>query len=171
MAAAVAAAASLSACTTDLASLVGRERVPPAAVVPLDDRVAVAARTTAGGVEVVAFRRDGSSWTATVIGGLTGGGPGANTVDLFGWEGDTGEAWNTFVFGSAEASVSRVTLEGLPAHGGRVIDGAWVIALRERGIEPQDLHWRFVDAVGAVVTEGTGIRLADTGPAGAIHRR
>ena len=41
--------------------------------------------------------------------------------------------------------------------GGEVIDGAWLITLRDKGLAPDDLHWRFLDPSGTVLASGTGV--------------
>ena len=151
-------AAIVVACSASLPSRVVDAGVPGAAIVPLDDDLAVAARTSDDHVEVVGFVRVGDAWTATVIGGSTLPPGGANSVHLFGWEGEGEWGWNSFAYGTAAASVSRVILDGLAGEGGRVVGGAWVIAIRAAGVQPRDLRWRFLDAAGAVVTAGTGIQ-------------
>jgi hypothetical protein len=71
--------------------------------------------------------------------------------------GATGEAWNSFVFGTAAPGTVRVELVGFQAQrGGRVVDGAWIIALRERDVSPQEIEWRFIGEDGSVRT-GVGI--------------
>jgi hypothetical protein len=40
--------------------------------------------------------------------------------------------------------------------GGRVVDGAWIITLREKDVSPQDLEWRFIADDGSIRT-GVGI--------------
>ena len=152
-------AAAVVACSASLPSRVVDAGVPGAAIVPLDDDLAVAARVSGQQVEVVGFVRVGDAWTATVIGGSSVQPGGANSVHLFGWEGEGGWGWwNSFAYGTAAASVSRVVIDGLAGEGGRVVGGAWVIAIRAAGVQPRDLRWRFLDAAGAVVTAGTGIQ-------------
>jgi len=152
-------AAIVVACSASLPSRVVDAGVPGAAIVPLDDDLAVAARVSGQQVEVVGFVRVGDAWTATVIGGSSVQPGGANSVHLFGWEGEGGGGGgNSFAYGTAAASVSRVVLDGLAGDGGRVVGGAWVIAIRAAGVQPRDLRWRFLDAAGAVVTAGTGIQ-------------
>lgn len=70
---------------------------------------------------------------------------------------ETGDAWNTWVYGVAPDAVSRVDVMGFDGEGGRVVDGAWVIVLRERDLTPMDIQWRFLDPVGAVLESGSGI--------------
>ena len=72
-------------------------------------------------------------------------------------EGETGEAWNSFFFGTAPEGASRVVVAGPGTAGGHVTDGAWVIALRREGVSPAGLQWQVVDATGDVMESGSGI--------------
>ncbi len=149
-------ATGLAGCGGELEALARAEGVDGAAVVPLSETQAVAARLRGATVEVIAFSFDGEGWSSQVIGSSQAAAQGS--VSLFGYAGDTDEKYNTFAYGSAGEDVSRVQLTGLAAAGGRVIDGAWVLALREKELAPNDLHWRFLSAEGGVLAEGTGIR-------------
>ena len=82
---------------------------------------------------------------------------GQGLVWLYSAGGDTGDEWNTYVFGIASPDVSRVEVEGVDGVGGQVADGAWVIASREKDLTPDDIDWRFVDPYGAVLASGHGI--------------
>lgn len=84
--------------------------------------------------------------------------PGTNSAHLIAYGGNTGAEWNAFVYGTAETTVSRVVLRGFdrPA-GGMVVDGVWVIALREKDVSPDQLHWSLLAADGSVIESGTGI--------------
>lgn len=113
-----------------------------------DGRVAI--------VAIVAIRPQNGEWVATPI-TASPGRLGTDSLHLVSYDGATGEDWNTFVFGTATPGTERVELVGFPdQRGGRVVDGAWVIALREQDVGPQDLEWRFVAGDGSVRT-GTGI--------------
>lgn len=81
----------------------------------------------------------------------------AGTVNLLSYGGDTGEEWNTFVYGNAPPGVSRVELTMTGGVGGQVVDGAWLIVLPDLDVTPDDLHWRFLDLDGTTLTEGDGI--------------
>jgi hypothetical protein len=51
----------------------------------------------------------------------------------------------------------RVELSGHPdQRGGTVVDGAWVIALRDKDVRPGDVEWHFIAGDGTVRT-GVGI--------------
>lgn len=109
-----------------------------------------------GRVAIVAIRPQNGEWVATPI-TASPGRLGTDSLHLVSYDGATGEDWNTFVFGTATPGTERVELAGFPAQrGGAVVDGAWVIALREQDIGPQDLEWRFVAEDGSVRT-GVGI--------------
>jgi hypothetical protein len=137
-------------------AVVARAGVRGEAVVRLEARYAVAARTVGSGAEVLAFlESDDGEWSVQQLASAELAGP--NGVQMISYGGETGETWNTFVYGVAGGEVSRVVLDGRPGAGGQVIDGAWVIALRERDLEPGDIHWRFLSARGGVVASGTGI--------------
>lgn len=82
---------------------------------------------------------------------------GVNSARLYTLDGDTGVEWNTFVYGAAAPGVARVEIDRPGAVGGEVIDGAWLITLRDKGLAPDDLHWRFLDPSGTVLASGTGV--------------
>ncbi|HET6380657.1 MAG TPA: hypothetical protein VFH63_06425 [candidate division Zixibacteria bacterium] len=126
------------------------------AVVRLGPDYAVAARALPGGAEVIGFlRQENGEWTAQQLASSELAGP--NGVQMVSYGGETGEEWNTFVYGVAAREVSRVVLEGRLGEGGQVIGGAWVVALRERDLGPRDIHWRFLSARGGVLASGSGI--------------
>lgn len=79
------------------------------------------------------------------------------TFNLNTSSGNTGMEWNTVFFGTAPANVSRVVVDGFDAEGGQVVGRVWVVMLRDKGVQPQDLRWRFIDAAGKTVLRGTGI--------------
>jgi len=146
----------LAGCASDLGSIARAVSIDPAALVPLSDTFAVAAHRNASGVDVVAFLKDrDGNWAPQVI---ASGGGGAITAHLFTMGGQTGEEWNSFLYGTAPDSASRVTVGGFHAVGGRVTDGAWVLALRQKDARPALLSWSVTDANGAVVESGIGIR-------------
>ena len=155
MAAGILAGAS-SCLPTSLEHAVSSERVSPAAIVRLSmDRAAVARRDDTA-VEVIEFREEDGAWVTQPLAGFTIG-PAASSLNLVSLDGQTGDEWNTWVYGTAPETVSRVDLNGLDGEGGRVVDGAWVIVLRERGLTPADIEWAFLDAFGATVESGVGI--------------
>lgn len=145
----------LAGCASDLESIARASSVEPAALVRLSETFAVAAHRSASGVDVVAFRRDSDgNWAPQVIAGGAGG---AITAHLITMGGQTGEEWNSFLYGTAPVTASRVTVAGLHAAGGRVNDGAWVLALRQRDAHPGVLSWSVTDADGVVIGSGTGV--------------
>ena len=80
-----------------------------------------------------------------------------DSLHLISCGGATGEGWNTFVFGTAAPGTLRVELPNFPdQRGGTVVDGAWIIALREKDLTPQDIEWRFIGSDGEV-RSGVGI--------------
>lgn len=109
-----------------------------------------------GRVGIVAIRLLDGAWVATPI-TASPGRIGTDSLHLVSYGGATGEDWNTFVFGTAAPGTERVELAGFPdQRGGRVVDGAWIVALRERDVGPGDLEWRFIAGDGSVRT-GAGI--------------
>jgi hypothetical protein len=129
--------------------------VDPASVVDLGN-AAVAPSIGPAGISIVAIRERDGEWVVSPI--TTSPGPvGADSLHLVSYGGATGEAWNSFVFGTAAPGTVRVELAGFRGQrGGRVIDGAWIIALRERDVSPQEIEWRFIGEDGSVRT-GIGI--------------
>ena len=129
----------------------------PAAVVRLAENLAIAARNDGGRVRVIEFRMDEEErWvTREIAASDDGGGP--SSAHLFSSGGETGEEWNSFFYGTAPPSVSRVTVDGFQAEGGQVVEGAWVVALREKDANPDQVRWEFLDAFGGVIDSGTGI--------------
>jgi hypothetical protein len=82
---------------------------------------------------------------------------GTDSLHLFSYDGETGEAWNTFVYGTAAPGTVRVRLTGFPdQRGGTVVGGGWIIVLREKGLGPDDIEWAFVAGDGTV-RSGIGI--------------
>lgn len=127
--------------------------VPQGAVLRLDDAY-VAARVAGQGVEVLALPDSVGKVRSLTLGNAP---IDANSAHLLSYGGDTGSEWNTFFYGTAAEGVSRIELGRPGAIGGAVVDGAWLIALPDRDLMPQDISWRFLDADGAVVLEGSGI--------------
>lgn len=153
-------AAALSGCADDLGSVAQQAGIAMSAIVRLDERLAVAARSDAGGgVEVLALTADGEDgWTAEIIAGDTDGDEnGPVSADFVSLGGDTGDDWNAFLFGTAAGGASRVVVDGVNAAGGQVADGAWVLAFRSGDLQPQQLHWKVLDATGALMASGTGV--------------
>lgn len=151
----VAATVILAGCTSDLGSIARAASIDPAAVTRLSETFAVAVRRTGSGVEVVALQRDrDGTWAAQVIASGTGG---AISAHLMTMGGQTGEEWNSFLYGTAPVTASRVTVSGPMAAVGRVSDGAWILALRQKDVRPSLLSWSVTDANGFVVASGTGV--------------
>jgi len=130
----------------------------PDSLVRLSMDQAVAAMADGPRVAVLHFQRgrDNEGWTVQEIAGATHGGAEAS-VHLFTLGGESGEEWNSYVFGTAPAEVSQVELDGFTGAGGQVVDGVWVLALREKDLTPDQVEWRFLDALGRVVTSGSGV--------------
>ncbi len=154
----LAAVAALVACSQpELDDLVRDAAVKPEALVRLSDSVAVAAKPIGDGARVLYFHEvEDGGWQAQEIGRSSAGSTSGSLALVTGGGEAVGE-WNSFVFGTAREEVSRVLLTGFDGEGGQVVDGAWVIALRDQELTPNDLHWTFVDAFGAVLDSGTGI--------------
>lgn len=139
----------------DLGSVAQRQGISAPALVRLSDGFAVAARPAGNRVDVVAFVADhGDGWSAEVI---AGGSNGEMTANLVTMAGETGQEWNSFLFGSAPNGASRVVVDTLGATGGQVVGGAWVLALRVRDVAPHQLTWRVLDPIGGVITSGAGL--------------
>ena len=153
----------LAACAaTTLEEQVRAEGLAPAAVVRLEDDLAVVAVRDAGQVRVMEFAQTASgTWTKEPI-ATSATGTGASSAHLLSSGGDTGTEWNSYFYGTAPPSVSRVVLEDFDAVGGQVVDGAWVLVLREEDLTPDDMRWTFVDAVKRVIESGTGILPPDS---------
>lgn len=154
----VAIALYLLACRTgsDAVEAATRLGIDPAAVVDVDTAVLAPAVGTDGVVSIVAIRQVEGAWVTTPLTSSPGS-RGADSVHLFSYDGATGTDWNAIVFGTAAPGTVRVELDGFPdQRGGSVIGGTWIIALREKGLEPDDIEWRFIDEDGAVRT-GVGI--------------
>ena len=130
--------------------------IDPAAVVDVGTAGVAPMIESDGRVAIVAIRVQDGQWVSTPI-TASSGRAGTDSLHLVSYAGATGEDWNTFVFGTAAPGTERVELAGFPdQRGGRIVDGAWVIALREQDVGPQDLEWRFNAGDGSVRT-GVGI--------------
>ncbi len=137
--------------------------VKPAAVVRLDDGAAAAALARDGRIEVWVARREGGEVRVQSIAGSGGAVPLLeDRVHLASHGGDTGQAWSTLVYGTAEPGTARVQLDGFEGLGGQVVDGAWLIVLREKDVTSAQLHWRFLGSDGSVRREGSGLRTCTT---------
>jgi hypothetical protein len=154
----LAVAASLSACfgASSLGDLIRNQRVPADAVVRLSADQAVGAKRDGSQVLVLNFANTLQGWQVHQIASDSAG-SGSGSLHLLTLAGQTGLEWNTFVYGTAPAQVSRVKLSGFDYEGGQVADGAWVVVLQGHDLTPQDLRWEFVGATGAVIQSGDGI--------------
>lgn len=113
-----------------------------------------------GRVSVVVVHQRNGEWVADPITSSTGP-ANADSLHLITYGGATGDEWNTFVFGTAAPGTLRVELANFPdQRGGTVVDGAWIIALREKDLTPQDIEWRFIGVDGEA-RSGVGIFPAD----------
>jgi hypothetical protein len=109
-----------------------------------------------GSVSIIAVHQRDGEWLSNPI-TTSPGQAGTDSLHLLTYGGATEEDWNTFVFGTAAPGTARVELSGFADHrGGIVVGGAWIIALREMDLSPQDMHWRFVNEDGSS-RSGTGI--------------
>lgn len=130
--------------------------IDPAAIVDVGTAALAPVVGSHGDVSIVAIHQRDGDWVSSPL-TSSAGPPGADSLHLFSYDGATGEEWNTFVFGTAAPGSTRVELSGFPdQRGGTVVGGAWIIALREKGVDPQDIGWRFIAADGTVRT-GVGI--------------
>ena len=130
--------------------------IDPATVVDVGTAALAPTVGSDGKVTIVAIHRQDGEWVTSSLTSSPGPG-GADSLHLFSYDGETGEEWNSFVYGTAAPGTVRVELEGFPdQRGGLVVGGAWIIALREKGMGPQDIKWRFIGDDGAVRT-GNGI--------------
>lgn len=128
--------------------------VPDEAVVHLDD--AAAAAVVEGGSVKVLVARPGTSSPSPITSGAASAG--VASVRLMSYGGETGEVYNTFVYGMAPAGAASVSLSWpVDALGGHVWDGAWLIVLKDKDVLPEQLHWQFKAADGSVVAAGDGI--------------
>lgn len=125
--------------------------VPESAIVDVgDDRAA--ARLADGNVQVLVETSDGVSIITS-----SPARRGETTVNLMSYGGDTKEEWNTFVYGTAPNEVDRVELDWPGAVGGDVVDGAWLIALTDKDVTPDQLRWLLLGDTGVEIGSGTGI--------------
>lgn len=148
----------LSSCgSPSLGQLAETEGVAPDAIVRVEDDLAFAARVSDGRITVLSFDGSEGTWVAEAIAGASVAEPGT-TVGLFTLGGETGERWNTWVYGTASSSASRVALGGFDGEGGQVADGAWLIVLEDKDVAARDLEWSVLDALGAILDSGTGIQ-------------
>lgn len=79
------------------------------------------------------------------------------TVHLFSMGGDTGRSFNSFVFGIAPPGAASVKLASVNGVGGDIRDGLYVIALREKSVVPDQLHWIFASSSGVTISSGTNV--------------
>jgi hypothetical protein len=145
----------LAGCRADLGAVARDEGISADAIVRLDDTFAVAAQRAGSRVEVVALLRTADDeWETQVI---ASGRTDEVSAHLVSAGGDTGDEWNSYLFGTAPASASRVVVAEFASSGGQVTDGAWVLAFREKDLHPDQLSWSVLDATGAILHSGSGI--------------
>jgi hypothetical protein len=128
--------------------------VPDGAVVHLGDSDAAA--VLEGGLVELLVAVHGQQDLRTITSGA--GRAGVLSVRLLAYGGDTSEQYNSFVYGTAPAGATSVSLSW-PADdvGGQVWGGAWLIALPEEDVTPDQLHWQFKAADGSVIASGDGV--------------
>jgi len=137
---------------------IATEALPADQVTLLSSDRAIGVRYRFGRLDLVSLTRDpGGRWVARIL-TSTRASRGQDSLHLISYGGtDTGEEWNTYVYGTAGPGVDHVALEGFPeARGGKVASGVWVIALREKDVTPAAIRWKFVATDGSV-TSGEGI--------------
>ncbi len=136
---------------------ISSDAIPSDQVTLLSNGQSFGARLAAGHLDLVSLTRDWQgSWVAHIL-TSTRATIGQDSLHLVSHGGNTGEEWNSFVYGTASPGVDHVTLEGFPeARGGKVTNGVWAIALREKEVTPADIHWQFVASDGSM-TSGEGI--------------
>lgn len=138
------------------AGAAARFGLEPAAVVDIGGAAVAVVNEADGTVSIVAISERGGEWVTSPLTSSRGR-PGHDSLHLFSYDGATGEAWNTFVYGTAAPGTVRVRLTGFPdQRGGTVVGGAWIIVFREKGIEPDDIEWAF-EADDGTVRTGIGI--------------
>lgn len=151
------AVAAIAGCTgQSINQLVAADGLPSAALAHLGRDRAVAAKRDGDLVQVIEYRQEGSAWVRQVL-ATSQIADAEASLDLLSLGGDTGDEWNTWIYGAAPEEASRVEVTGFDGEGGRVIDGAWVLVLRQRDLTPADIEWRFLDPLGTVLESGTGI--------------
>ncbi len=126
--------------------------VHPAAVVDIGDSRA-AARAHNRKVEVLVLH-DGLVSVVTSSPAV----PGKAAVRLISYGGHELDAFNSFVYGTADPRIAKVAVHMAGAMGGNVVDGAWLVALPQPDVLPDQIHWQMLDASGTVHDEGVGIR-------------
>jgi hypothetical protein len=130
--------------------------VEPSAIVEIGDEAVAPIVGTDGHVSVLVIHERAGKWVASPITSSPGR-RGTDSLHLISYDGETGDAWNTFVYGTAAPGTVRVRLAGFPdQRGGMVVGGGWIIALREKGLGPDDIEWAF-EADDGTVRTGTGI--------------
>jgi hypothetical protein len=127
--------------------------VAPAAVVAIAPDAA-AARIEGTRLEVLIAPAGGASIRAITSSYATRG---RTSVNLLSYGGETGDEWNTFVYGTAVPGAARVDLDWPGGVGGAVVDGAWLVVPPDKDVRPDDLTWRFLDAGGTELVRGDGI--------------
>ncbi len=137
--------------------LIQLHNINPEAVLRLSDGYAIAAVAGEQRVRVMEFYLlpTGEAHARELAGGEHGGSVPAFMLETS--SGATGSAWNSIFFGTAPSNVSRVIVEGRDAEGGYVVGRAWVLLLRDKGIHPTELPWRFLDSDGNSLLRGVGL--------------
>jgi hypothetical protein len=116
-------------------------------------------QTPEGTVGVV--KGDGSLRLIFVNGGGGGGSfpqGDAPHVYLLSFGGETGSLYNSYVYGLAPSSAATFEVAGATdAIGGQVVNGAFVVALKAKDVQPGDLHWTFRAVDGSILLTGANI--------------
>ena len=130
--------------------------VPVPQVVQLDPDTAVVAKLDLEGLQLVLLLRQGSGWSAHML-SITRSREAQNSLHLVTYGGATGATFNTFLYGTASPGVARVSVSEMSGVGGAVHGGTYVIALPDKNVAPEQLHWTFFGSDGTVVIQGDGI--------------
>lgn len=130
--------------------------VPGPQVVQLDADTAVVARLRPEGLQLVLLSRESSGWSAHIL-SITRSREAQNSLHLVTYGGATGTTFNTFLYGTASPGVARVSVSEMSGIGGAVHGGTYVIALPDKDVAPEQLHWTFFGSDDTVVIQGNGI--------------
>jgi hypothetical protein len=134
--------------------------IDPATVVRANEDFALAMVARGSDLELHRFVRDaGGGWSGSGVGGWSssrGQTWEGNTVVISGLPAVGSPEAGTYVFGTAEPGVAAVSVPLPGAVGGQVHDGAWLVYVPDPAMDSSGVPWRFVDADGEVLLEGTG---------------
>jgi hypothetical protein len=79
-------------------------------------------------------------------------------IYLITYGGETGQTYNSYVYGVAPAGATSVEFAGFDAPlRSPIVGGTFLVALKEKEVKPSDLHWTFLSGAGAVILRGSSI--------------